>query len=136
MGWLNDLVHHVAPEHPPRWWPGTSTRPVGRRPGHPPPLLVRGATARPLGQQAGILLGAGRDGYDPMTVTLEEGDVLLLYSDGLVERRDRPLDEGLATLARAAAGIGDPEDLITAVLDALDSTDSEDDTCLVALRVL
>ena len=34
------------------------------------------------------------------------------------------------------AGIGDPEKLITAVLDALGSTDSEDDTCLVALRVL
>ncbi len=98
--------------------------------------LVRGAAARPRGQPAGILLGAGRGRYDAMTVTLEADDVLLLYSDGLVERRDRPLDEGLATLARAAAGIGDPEQLITAVLEALGSTDSEDDTCLVALRVL
>ena len=44
--------------------------------------------------------------------------------------------KGSATLAQAAAGIGDPEQLITAVLDALGSTDSEDDTCLVALRVL
>jgi hypothetical protein len=42
----------------------------------------------------------------------------------------------LATLARAAAGIGDPEQLLTSVLEALGSTDSEDDTCLVALRVL
>ena len=71
-----------------------------------------------------------------MTMTLEAGDVLLLYSDGLVERRDRPLDEGLAALARAAAGIADPEQLITSVLEALGSTHSEDDTCLVALRVL
>jgi len=104
--------------------------------GHPPPLLVRGAAARPLGQPAGILLGAGHGGYDAMTLTLEPGDVLLLYSDGLVERRDRPLDQGLGLLAEAAAGISDPEQLITAVLDAVSSTDSEDDTCLVALRVL
>src|ERR1700733_10963457 len=82
--------------------------------------------APPRGNPAGTLLGAGRSGYAAMTMTLQPGDVLLLYSDGLVERRNRPLDEGLATLARAAAGIGDPEHLITAVLDALGSTDSED----------
>jgi serine phosphatase RsbU (regulator of sigma subunit) len=140
VGWLNDLVHHVAPEHTASvvagYFDPSSRQLTWAQAGHPPPLLVRGATARPLGQPAGILLGAGRSGYDAMTVTLEAGDVLLLYSDGLVERRNRPLDEGLATLARAAEGIGDPEQLITAVLDALGSTDSEDDTCLVALRVL
>ena len=37
---------------------------------------------------------------------------------------------------QAAAGIGDPEQVITAVLAALGSTDPEDDTCLVALQVL
>jgi serine phosphatase RsbU (regulator of sigma subunit) len=67
---------------------------------------------------------------------LETGDLLQLYSDGLIERRDRSLEEGLVTLTRAAAGISDPERVITAVLDALGSTDPEDDTCLVALRVL
>src|SRR3984957_7970300 len=140
LGWLNDLVHHVAPEHTASVVAGYFD-PARRvlawaQAGHPPPLLVRGATAQPLGQPAGILLGAGRGSYDAMTMTLQAGDALLLYSDGLVERRDRPLDEGLATLARAAAGIGDPEHLINAVLEALSSTDSEDDTCLVALRVL
>src|SRR5690242_13413097 len=140
VGWLNDLVHHVAPEHTASVMAGyfdpASRDLTWAQAGHPPPLLVRGAAARPLGQPAGILLGAGRGGYDAMTLTLEPGDVLLLYSDGLVERRDRPLDEGLGLLAEAAAGISDPERLITAVLEAVSSTDSEDDTCLVALRVL
>src|SRR6185312_6955346 len=140
VSWLNDLVHHVAPEHTASVMAGYFDPPTREftwaQAGHPPPLLVRGPAARPLGQPAGILLGAGHGGYDAMTLTLEPSDVLLLYSDGLVERRDRPLDQGLSLLAEAAAGISDPEQLITAVLDAVSSTDSEDDTCLVALRVL
>jgi serine phosphatase RsbU (regulator of sigma subunit) len=140
VGWLNDLVHHVAPEHTASVMAGyfdPATREfTWAQAGHPPPLLVRGASARPLGQPSGILLGAGHGGYAAMTVTLEAGDVVLLYSDGLVERRDRALDAGLSMLAEAAAGISDPEELIAAVLDAFSSTDSEDDTCLVALRVL
>jgi serine phosphatase RsbU (regulator of sigma subunit) len=140
VGWLNDLVHHVAPEHTASVMAGyfdpASRDLTWAQAGHPPPLLVRGSCARPLGQPAGILLGAGRSGYAAMTVRLEPADIVLLYSDGLVERRNRSLDEGLSTLARAAAGLSDPEQLIAAVLDALSSTDSEDDTCLVALRVL
>ena len=140
VGWLNDLVHHVAPEHTASVMAGyfdpASRDLTWAQAGHPPPLLVRGDTACPLGQPAGILLGAGPGGYEAMSVTLAPGDVLLLYSDGLVERRDRSLDEGLRLLAVAAAGISDPEQLISAVLDSVSSTDSEDDTCLVALRVL
>jgi serine phosphatase RsbU (regulator of sigma subunit) len=140
VGWLNDLVHHVAPEHTASVMAGYFDPPTREftwaQAGHPPPLLVRGDAACPLGQPAGILLGAGRSGYEAMSVILAPGDVLLLYSDGLVERRDRSLDEGLRLLAEAAAGISDPEQLISAVLDSVSSTDSEDDTCLVALRVL
>src|ERR1700729_1034645 len=138
VGWLNDLVHHVAPEHTASVMAGYFD-PAARdlpwaQAGHPPPLLVRGSCARPLGQPAGILLGAGRSGYAAMTMRLEPADIVLLYSDGLVERRNRSLDEGLSMLARAAAGLSHPEQLIAAVLDALSSADSEDDTCLVALR--
>jgi serine phosphatase RsbU (regulator of sigma subunit) len=140
VGWLNDLVHHVDPEHTASVMAGYFDPPTRRltwaQAGHPPPLLVRGPVARPLAQPSGILLGAGRSGYQPMTMTLEPGDILLLYSDGLVERRDRQLDEGLRLLASAAGGISDPEELIAAVLDAFSSSASEDDTCLVALRVL
>jgi serine phosphatase RsbU (regulator of sigma subunit) len=70
------------------------------------------------------------------TVHLETGDLLLFYSDGLIERRDRPLEEGLGTLCYAAAGSADPEQVIEAVLGELRSTDPEDDSCLVALRIL
>jgi serine phosphatase RsbU (regulator of sigma subunit) len=140
VGWLNDLVRHVAPEHTASvaagyFDPGTRVL-CWAQAGHPPPLLVRGAGAAPLDPPDGILLGAGEAPYTACSVQLRRADVLLLYSDGLVERRDRSLDDGLATLATTAAGIGDPEQLIAAVLYALSTTDSEDDTCLVALQVL
>ena len=140
VGWLNDLVHHVDPEHTASVMAGyfdpRSRTLTWAQAGHPPPLLVRGSTARPLTAPAGILLGAGRDGYQEASMFLEPGDLLLLYSDGLIERRDRSLEEGLATLTSAAAGISDPGRVIDAVLAALGSTDPEDDTCVVALRVL
>ena len=102
VGWLNDLVRHVAPEHTASVVAGYFD-PVSRvltwaQAGHPPPVLVRGAWAAPLDQPDGILLGAGTDGYAVTSVRLRAGDLLLLYSDGLIERRDRSIGEGLATL--------------------------------------
>ncbi|MBO0775860.1 MAG: serine/threonine-protein phosphatase [Actinobacteria bacterium] len=139
VGWLNDLVHHVHSEHTASVVAGYFD-PVHRvltwsQAGHPPPVLIRGEQATALDPPPGILLGAGRSGYGTASLALREGDVLLLYSDGLVERRDRPLDDGLAAVTRAAAGVTDPEQVIAAVLDALGFTDREDDTCLVALQV-
>jgi serine phosphatase RsbU (regulator of sigma subunit) len=140
VGWLNDLVRHVAPEHTASVAAGyfdPATRVLRwAQAGHPPPLLVRGALAWPLDPPDGILLGAGQAGYAAGLLRLRRNDLLLLYSDGLVERRDRSLDDGLATLADAARGVSDPEQVITAVLRALGTTDPEDDTCLVALQVL
>jgi serine phosphatase RsbU (regulator of sigma subunit) len=140
LGWLNDLVHHVDPEHTASVMAGyfdPGSRVLNwAQAGHPPPLLVRGEQAHPLVAPAGILLGAGRSRYEPASVSLQPGDLLLLYSDGLIERRDRSLEEGLTTLTSAAAGITDPERVIAAALAALGSTAPEDDTCLVALRVL
>jgi serine phosphatase RsbU (regulator of sigma subunit) len=140
VGWLNDLVHTVAPEHTASVMAGYFD-PAARaltwaQAGHPPPVLVRGAAARPLDPPRGILLGAAQEAYEGARLDLCRGDLLLLYSDGLIERRDRPLDEGLATLCAAVRGVGDPERAIAAALRALKTTDSEDDTCLVAMRVL
>jgi serine phosphatase RsbU (regulator of sigma subunit) len=139
VGWLNDLVHHVDPEHTASVLAGYFDPPTGvltwAQAGHPPPVLVRGEQACALAPPSGILLGAGYSGYETAKTRLRTGDLLLLYSDGLIERRDRSLDEGLATLTAAAAGTSDPEQVISAVLEALGSTDPEDDTCLVALQV-
>ena len=140
LGWLNDLVHHVAPEHTASVVAGyfdPATRTLARaQAGPPPPIHVRGSTSRSLDPPHGIMLGAAKEGYHTASLALHRGDLLLLYSDGLIERRDRPLDEGLATLRTAVRGVCDPERAIAAALRALGSTDPEDDTCLVALRVL
>jgi serine phosphatase RsbU (regulator of sigma subunit) len=140
VGWLNDLVRHVAPEHTASvvagYFDPASRTLTWAQAGHPPPILVRGSWAQPLEPPAGILLGAGQEEYAAAILALSPGDLLLLYSDGLIERRDRSVDAGLAMLAAAVRGISDPEHAIAAALSALGSTDLEDDTCLVALQVL
>jgi serine phosphatase RsbU (regulator of sigma subunit) len=140
VGWLNDLVRHVAPEHTASvvagyFDPGSRTL-TWAQAGHPPPVLVRGSWARPLDPPSGILLGAGQEEYAAAVLALAPGDLLLLYSDGLIERRDWSLADGPALLAAAVRGISDPEQAIEAALSALGATDLEDDTCLVAVQVL
>jgi len=140
VGWLNDLVHHVAPEHTASVIAGYF-EPASRvltwaQAGHPPPVLVRGAWSRPLEQPAGILLGAGRAPYAAAELALAADDLLLLYTDGLIERRNYSIDEGLAALAEAVRGAADPEQLVAAALAAVGSPEPEDDTCLIALQVL
>jgi serine phosphatase RsbU (regulator of sigma subunit) len=140
VGWLNDLVRHVGPEHTASviagYFDPASRVLTWAQAGHPPPILIRGGWARPLDPPAGILLGAGAAEYGTAALALARGDVLLLYSDGLIERRYWSLDDGLAALIAATRGRADPERVIAAAVRALGATDAEDDTCLVALQVL
>ena len=48
---------------------------------------------------------AVRARYADAHAEVEPDDVLVLYTDGLIERRDRDLDEGFAALARAAGDL-------------------------------
>ena len=107
--------------------------------GHPPPLLVRGdGRAHFLGDRAEMLLGVRPEG--PRTeaeARLAPGDSLLLYTDGLVEKRTQPIDVGLDRLRRAAsAAHGLPaEAMCDALLGALVDT-TEDDVVLLVARAV
>jgi serine phosphatase RsbU (regulator of sigma subunit) len=140
VSWLNELVRHVAPEHTASvaagYFDPATRKLTWAQAGHLPLVLVRGGWATMLDSPEGVLLGAGTGCYAATSAQLDVGDLLLLYSDGLVERRGQSLDDGLAGLAAAAHGNGDPEQTVTAILDALRSAEPEDDTCLVALQIL
>lgn len=74
---------------------------------HPPPFVVTaGGTARWIELAPGAPLGTGRPAPAPTADRLEPGDVLVLYTDGLVERPGHPLAEGLEALARTAVAAG------------------------------
>ena len=104
--------------------------------GHPPPVLVRAdGVVRLLDVEAGLLLG-----LDPSIhradhrLELAPGDLLLLYTDGLVERRGADLDDGLSWLVEtvtAHAHLG-PEELCDVLLR--ESLTHDDDQVLLAVR--
>jgi Stage II sporulation protein E (SpoIIE)/PAS fold len=105
--------------------------------GHLPPLVVHSdGSAELLVREPDLLLGLDPTVHrgDHVTV-LEAGDTLLLYTDGLVERRDAALDEGLAWLVGAAAGWAgeDLETLCDSLLDAVRGA-REDDVVVLAIR--
>lgn len=66
--------------------------------GHPPPILVHAdGTERILDEAGTIALGVRPDWTRPEArLTIPPSATLLLYTDGLVERRRRPLDQGIA----------------------------------------
>jgi serine phosphatase RsbU (regulator of sigma subunit)/GAF domain-containing protein len=109
------------------------------RAGHLPPILVRDGQACTLPPPHGLLLGADPEAkYAETTTTLRLGDILLLFTDGLIERRDKPIDDALDTLMQIASGAtGAPGDIGSfadrVVAEA--SSNTNDDACLLAIRV-
>ncbi|MFF8024665.1 SpoIIE family protein phosphatase [Streptomyces sp. NPDC007896] len=103
------------------------------RAGHPPPALVRpdGSVEFP-DVPAGPPLGLGGLPFETAELKLEEGSRLVLYTDGLVEDRERDIDEGLELLRAALTGVDrSPEDTCQAVLDALLPARPSDDIALI-----
>ncbi|MGV9929833.1 SpoIIE family protein phosphatase [Streptomyces olivaceoviridis] len=140
LSWLNIVAHHLTGAV-------TATAVCGlydgerrtlrwARAGHLPPVLVREADATALPPVKGLLLGAVPEArYEETEVQLAAGDTLLMYTDGLIERRDRSVEESLSYLldtARAAPSTLDQQ------LDRLltySRSDTDDDTCIVGIRV-
>ncbi len=108
--------------------------------GHPPPLVIGpdGSTSFLEGGRS-LPLGVTTEAtYEEATVQLEPGSTLILYTDGLVERRSLTLDEGLQRLEQSVAEPPDGlEELLDRVLASLDQDDerSSDDIAVVAVRL-
>ncbi|WP_084703790.1 SpoIIE family protein phosphatase [Phaeacidiphilus oryzae] len=105
--------------------------------GHPPPLLITAeGKTRYLEDGAGLLIGMDPErrratACDPLPAHA----TVLLYTDGLIERRGESLDRGLARLRAYAAELGGaPLDTLCDELIIRLGAESDDDIALLALR--
>jgi serine phosphatase RsbU (regulator of sigma subunit) len=118
--------------------PGVRTLSWGRA-GHMPPLLARAGAVSELERPKGLLLGAADDAaYPVLTSRLQDDDLVLFYTDGLVERRSASTDLMLDRVKQALAEVStDPgPQPLTHLRGLLHFASPDDDTCTLALRVL
>ena len=104
--------------------------------GHLPPLVISGSGVRMLEVTPAPPLGAFPYGRCPEhELSLESGEMLLLYTDGLVERRGVALSAGIDVLATAVSAAQTPEDACTlAVAKLVPPEGLRDDVAIVALQ--
>lgn len=102
--------------------------------GHLPPFLVHAGRATLLETATGQPVGLGEH-FAPTLFTMAAGDVLLCCTDGLVERRDEAVTEGLQRLSAAVRPDLDLEALLDDVLSKLVPGGPTDDIALLGLRL-
>ncbi len=102
--------------------------------GHPPPYIQRrGGLVERINLNPGPPVGSFESTYLSTTALLSHGDTVLLYTDGLVERRSVPLDASLDALASDLEDSSNQPDEICSQL-ATGSSDSDDDVVVLAAR--
>jgi serine phosphatase RsbU (regulator of sigma subunit) len=102
--------------------------------GHPPPVLaVPGrASADLVTVRADLPIGVAEDpGRESCVISVPPGGLLCFYTDGLVERRDRPIDDGFS---RLAAALGDL--LASRAADGPSSVPAAEDACAAVMRAM
>lgn len=105
------------------------------RAGHLPGLLVREEEVTTLDGAGGPLIGYGGAGRATARAEVLPGDVLVFYTDGLVERRDRGMREGLDALIELSSAVQAP-DAAGVGEELLQLADApEDDVAVVVIRV-
>ena len=109
--------------------------------GHPPPLLLQGRESRYVTEDGSPVHGLGLVPRPAAHLPFGVGDLLLLYTDGLVERRGESIDVGLKRLQEAAdellAGVDDETDLdhvLADLVEAVTDPDRHDDVAVLAFR--
>jgi hypothetical protein len=103
------------------------------------PLMLRAPDGSVLRgeEQNGPPLGTGGGSHTSHTLYLFPGTTGVLYTDGLVERRDQDIDQGLGLLARALAGaVGTPEVVCSRLLRAMGvAAEHDDDVAVLAFQL-
>lgn len=107
--------------------------------GHPHPRILRkDGTVEVVGvdQISQPLLGLMSVDYRETTTSLDYGDTLIMFTDGLIERRDVPLIEGEEKLRRALGTLGNAtvDEIVTALENLLHQERDDDLAILVARR--
>jgi len=104
--------------------------------GHPPPAVLRpDGSIDILWLSAGPPIGTGLGGYEPLTVTMAPGTTLMLYTDGLVERRGTDIDDSVQQFQALSLPADSPlDDLLETVLAGLANGAYEDDVAILAAR--
>ncbi|WP_280790875.1 SpoIIE family protein phosphatase [Blastococcus sp. CT_GayMR19] len=108
--------------------------------GHLPPLIINpdGSLAELATWKGDLLLGVDPDTCRrESVVTLDRGSTVLLYTDGLIERRDADLDAGLVRLRDTLLELADRplEEMLDEVIERLVHGRPEDDVAIVAVRL-
>jgi GAF domain-containing protein/anti-sigma regulatory factor (Ser/Thr protein kinase) len=105
--------------------------------GHPPPLVIRpDGDADYLPLQGTLALGASPlASYRCDAHPFPTGSTIVLYTDGLVERRGHSIDDGLEQLRTIARGGGDLEALCSALVEQMVPRDAPDDVAIAAARI-
>ncbi|MFJ8620032.1 SpoIIE family protein phosphatase [Streptomyces clavifer] len=140
LSWLNIVAHHLTEQV-------TATAVCGlfdpetrilrwARAGHLPPVLVRGEEAFKLPLLRGLLLGALAEAeYQEEEIQLEPSDTLLMYTDGLIERRDTSVEDSLSQLLTTAKAAAPSLERRLDRLLTHSESDTDDDTCIIGVRV-
>lgn len=104
--------------------------------GHLPPLVKSNGSTELATIPTGLPVGvAGPSDYQSVVVEIPPRGTVLLYTDGLVERRGEILDQGLERLRDAVRSVdGSLEHLLTEVVDRLTDLGSNDDTAVLGVR--
>ena len=106
--------------------------------GHLPPLLLSGGDARFVKIKPGPPVGIpGKIPFASAEVTTAAKDVLIAYTDGLVERRGEMLDTGLKRLQDAASrDYSSLDDMLSGIVTELSGDTPTDDIALIGLKWL
>ncbi|GAA2978393.1 SpoIIE family protein phosphatase [Actinokineospora diospyrosa] len=140
LTWLNLVTRHLT-DHVTATAVCALFNPADRtlrwaRAGHLPPVLIKDTHATTLPLIQGPLLGGlANPVYEESHLHIAEADTLLLYTDGLIERKDRTVEQSLSRLLSTAARENSTLDQHLDHLLLHSNSDTDDDTCIVGFQL-